>query len=78
MKVEVAVDATGIPVGVATDAANVPETELGGVALASIPRAIAVPGAAKDVEQLGMKQTIFDHARPPGKDRPSAGRWRLL
>ena len=43
MKVEVAVDATGIPVGVATDAANVPETELGGVALASIPRAVEVP-----------------------------------
>jgi IS5 family transposase len=53
MKVEVAVDATGIPVGVATDAANVSETELGGVALASIPRAVAVPDGAPVVADRG-------------------------
>jgi transposase len=43
MKVELAVDRTGVPIGVATDAAGVPETELGAVALASIPAAIALP-----------------------------------
>ena len=53
MKVEVAVDATGIPVGVATDAANVPETELGGVALASIPRAVGVPHGVPVVADKG-------------------------
>jgi IS5 family transposase len=53
MKVEVAVDATGIPVGVATDAANVPETDLGGVALASIPRAVAVPDGTPVVADKG-------------------------
>ena len=53
MKVEVAVDATGIPVGVATDAANVPETELGGVALASIPPAVPVPDGVPVVAVKG-------------------------
>jgi IS5 family transposase len=53
MKVEVAVDATGIPVGVATDAANVPETELGGVALASIPPAVQVPDGTPVVADKG-------------------------
>src|SRR5262245_10774278 len=53
MKVEVAVDATGIPVGVATDAANVPETELGGVALASIPPVVGVPDGTPVVADRG-------------------------
>ena len=43
MKVEVVVDATGIPLGVATDAANVPETILAGAALVDIPSEIPVP-----------------------------------
>ena len=42
MKVEVVTDRTGIPVGVATDAASVPETALGPAALASIPAAVPV------------------------------------
>jgi transposase len=43
MKVEVVTDRTGVPIGVATDAASVPETDLGGVALAGIPAAIELP-----------------------------------
>jgi transposase len=43
MKVEVVTEATGIPIGVATDAANVPETVLAGAALADIPAAVPVP-----------------------------------
>ena len=39
------VDATGIPVGIATDAANVPEVALGPAALATIPPGIAIPDA---------------------------------
>jgi transposase len=40
MRVEVVADRTGIPVGVATDAANVPETVLGAAAVASIPAGV--------------------------------------
>jgi len=43
MKVEVVTDATGIPLGVATDAADVSETMLAGVALADIPAAVPLP-----------------------------------
>jgi transposase len=43
VKVEVVVERTGIPIGVATDAANVPETVLAGAALADIPSAVPVP-----------------------------------
>ena len=43
MKVEIATDRTGIPVGVATDAAGVSETVLGPAALASLPAAVEVP-----------------------------------
>ena len=43
MKVEVVVERTGIPIGVATDAADVPETALAGVALAGIPAGVPVP-----------------------------------
>jgi transposase len=43
MKIEVVVEATGIPLGMATDAAHVPETVLAGVALVDIPAEIPVP-----------------------------------
>lgn len=43
MKVAVVTEATGIPIGVATDAANVPETVLAGAARADIPAAVPVP-----------------------------------
>lgn len=43
MKIEPVVDATGIPVGIATDAAGVPEVALGPAAPAAIPPEIAVP-----------------------------------
>lgn len=43
MKVEVVTDRTGVPIGVATDAAGVPETALGPAALAAIPAAVPVP-----------------------------------
>ena len=36
-------DRTGVPIGVATDAAGVPETALGPAALAAIPAAVEVP-----------------------------------
>jgi transposase len=42
VKVEVVTDRTGVPVGVATDAASVPETALGPAALAAIPAAVPV------------------------------------
>jgi transposase len=67
MKVEVAVDATGIPVGVATDAANVPETVLGGVALASIPRAVPVRDATPVVADKGYdSDPLRDHLADAG------------
>jgi len=43
MKVEIVVDATGIPLGMVTDSAQVSETLLGEVALVDIPASIAVP-----------------------------------
>jgi transposase len=43
MKIEVVVEATGIPLGMVTDAAHVPETVLAGVALVDIPAEIPVP-----------------------------------
>ena len=53
MKVEVATDATGIPLGVATDAANVPETVLAGAALADIPPSVPVPHGVPVVADRG-------------------------
>jgi len=41
--VEIVVDATGIPLGMVTDSAQVSETLLGEVALVDIPASIAVP-----------------------------------
>lgn len=43
MKVEIVVEATGIPLGMVTDAASVSETLLGEVALVDIPATVAVP-----------------------------------
>ena len=43
MKVEVVTDAEGVPIGVATGAADLAETDLIGPALDSIPEAIALP-----------------------------------
>ena len=43
MKVELVVDRTGVPVGLATDAANVPETVLVVVAVGDIPASVLVP-----------------------------------
>lgn len=45
MKVEVVVERTGIPIGVATDAADVPETALAGPALADVPAGVDLPPA---------------------------------
>lgn len=46
MKVEIVVDASGIPLGMVTDAASVSETLLGEVALVDIPATISVPDPA--------------------------------
>lgn len=43
MKIEIVVEATGIPLGMITDAASVPETLLGQVALEAIPPTIDLP-----------------------------------
>jgi transposase len=43
MKVELVTDRGGTPIGLATDAADVPETALAGAALASIPATVPVP-----------------------------------
>jgi transposase len=43
VKVEAVVEASGLPIGVATDGAGVPETVLAGVALGDIPAAVPVP-----------------------------------
>ena len=43
MKVEAVVEATGLPLGVATDGASVPETVLAGAALADIPPSVPIP-----------------------------------
>jgi transposase len=43
MKVEVVTDAEGVPIGVATGAADLAETDLIGPALDSIPAAVALP-----------------------------------
>lgn len=53
MKVEVVTEASGIPIGVATDAANVPETVLAGAALADIPAAVPVPAGVPVVADRG-------------------------
>ena len=42
-KIEIVTDANGVQVGVATAAANIPETELIGPALGSIPDAVDLP-----------------------------------
>jgi transposase len=53
MKVEVVTEATGIPIGVATDAANIPETVLAGAALADIPGDVPVPFGVPVVADRG-------------------------
>jgi len=53
MKVEAVVEATGLPIGVATDGASVPETVLAGVALADIPAGVPVPEGVPVVADRG-------------------------
>jgi len=43
MKIEIAVERTGVPVGVITAAANKAETELLGPVLSTIPEGVALP-----------------------------------
>jgi transposase len=53
VKVEVVTEASGLPIGVATDAANVPETVLAGAALADIPAAVPVPAGVPVLADRG-------------------------
>jgi transposase len=53
MKVEAVVEANGLPIGVATDGAGVPETVLAGAALADIPAAVPVPDGVPVVADRG-------------------------
>ena len=71
MKVEVVVERTGIPVGVATDAADVPETALGPAALASIPAAVPVAAGTPVMATVGMLNTTSPGVR--GGMEASAG-----
>jgi IS5 family transposase len=60
MKVEVVTEATGIPIGVATDAANVSETVLVVAALDDIPAEVEVP---PDVPVVGDRAYDSDPLR---------------
>jgi transposase len=50
MKLEVVVDRTGVPIGKATDAANVAEVDLVGPAVDSIPSEIDIPSGTPLIE----------------------------
>jgi hypothetical protein len=84
MKVEAATDRTGIPVGVATDAADVPETALGPAALASIPGTVPVPDGVQVVadqaydsdplrEQLAAERFTVVAPHRKNRTRPPTG-----
>jgi transposase len=53
MKLEVVADANGTPIGVTTAAANVPETELIGRALGTVPEAIDLPDPVPVIADKG-------------------------
>lgn len=89
MKVEAVVDARGIPLGVAPDAANVSEIDLGPVARAEIPFGLVGPGRppvvadrAYDSDPLRerLRQQGFTRVCPHRKNRvapPTADGRRL-
>ena len=67
MKVEIATDRTGVPVGVATDAADVSEVHLGPAALACIPAAVAVPfGVPVLADKAYDSDPLRDHLAAAG------------
>ena len=89
MKVEVATDATGIPLGVATDAASVPEAMLAGAALADIPAGVGVPVDVPVVadrgydsgplrEDLAARGSILVASHRKGRKRPPTAGGRRL
>ena len=43
MKIEIVTDAQGIPIGLATDSASVPEVEMAGPAVAGVPACVEIP-----------------------------------
>lgn len=71
MKVEVATDARGTPVGLATGPANVAETALAPAALADIPAAARAAGPAPVVADRGYGSDKL-------RDALAAGGFRLL
>jgi transposase len=71
MKLEVVCDGTGVPIGVAAAAANVPEVDLAEPALDSIPAAVELP---PDVPVGADKAYDSD----PLRDRLKACGFRLL
>lgn len=67
MKVEVVTDRTGLPIGVATDAAGVPETMLGPAALASIPATVPIPpGVPVLADRAYDSDPLRDHLADEG------------
>jgi transposase len=66
MKVEVVTERTGVPIGVATDAASVPETVLAGAALADIPSAVPVPLGVPVVADRGYDSDPLREALADG------------
>ena len=89
MKVELVTDAGGVPIGVATDAASVPETVLAGVALASIPAVVPVPPGVPVVadrgydsdplrEELAARGYVLVAPHRKGRKRPPTADGRRL
>lgn len=71
MKVEVVVERTGVPIGVATDAANVSEVALGPAALATIPAGVRVRPGVPVVADRGYDSD-------PLRERLAAGGFTLV
>ncbi len=89
MKVEVVTDRTGVPIGVVTDAADVPETALGPVALGIIPEDVGVPAGVPVVadrgydsdplrEQLAEDGFVLVAPHRKGRKRPPTSDGRRL
>jgi hypothetical protein len=66
MKIELVVDANGTPLGIATDAANVPETVLGPVALDTIPFGLVRPGTPVIADRAYDSDPLREQLRRDG------------
>ncbi len=87
MKIEIVTDAQGIPIGLATDAASVPEVEMAGPAVAGIPASVEIPvgtpligDKAYDSDPLReeLDKDGFILISPQRDNRPTDQRWASL